>query len=56
MKNKTYNNEKNRIDQAKQTTEFSQTYSMKSMGSSWENLTIGLGLKGLIITSAFLFV
>ena len=27
---------------------FSETYLMKSMGSSWENLTIQLGLKGLI--------
>ena len=38
-----------KIDQTKHTTEvqFSQTCSMKSMGSSWENLTIQLGLKGL---------
>ena len=42
-----------RVDQTKQNcwrlkTKFSQTCSMKSMGSGWENLTIQLGLKGLI--------
>ena len=38
-----------RIDQAKQTIGDynSQTCSMKSIGSSWENLIIQLGLKGL---------
>ena len=42
-----------RTDHTKQITErltikFSQTYSMKSMGSSWENLTLQPWLKGLI--------
>ena len=45
-----------RIDQTKQTTDrrfktkFSQTCSMKSISSSWENLIMQLGLKGLILT------
>ena len=41
-----------RIDQTKKNygslkIEFSQTLLMKSMGSSWENSTIQLGLQGL---------
>ena len=60
IQNRTFSNEKVSIDQTKQTTEdfkkvkFSQICTMKSMGSSWENLTIQLELKGLSLFSWWL--